>query len=272
MFCRNKKKRYLCTVINNKKNMNIKLHTPKSLKKGSGMTSLKQFVLSLFATTVSIALTFGTAAIIDYHKKQREKREIVMMVVYDMYNSLVSLEKRDSMIHEAMVSQLKIAQDTVKYSNLRFRMAGLMQRAGYTEITERIFSSSIETINTVGNAVFTENVASFYKMRQEYRASVCDSMFYEAGEGSIVSIKGVLNFDFYYYAILSSTLLHDMRMQFAACKRLMNVTDEHLAAYRKEREALENSLSDKACDMDSIEKKISKLQNQIDAAKKRYHW
>ena len=46
--------------------MNIKLHTPKSLKMGSGMSSLRQFLLSLFATTVSIALTFGTAAIIDH--------------------------------------------------------------------------------------------------------------------------------------------------------------------------------------------------------------
>lgn len=70
--------------------MNIKLHTPGSLKKGSGIGSLKQFLLSLFATTVSIALTFGTAAIIDYNKKQKEKREIVIMVMYDMHNSLQS--------------------------------------------------------------------------------------------------------------------------------------------------------------------------------------
>ena len=50
--------------------MNIKLHTPKSLKTGSGMSSMKQFMLSLLATTVSIALTFGTAAIIDYNKNK----------------------------------------------------------------------------------------------------------------------------------------------------------------------------------------------------------
>ena len=53
--------------------MNIKLHTPKSLKAGSGMATLKQFLLSLIATTVSIVLTFGTAAIIDNNKKQKEK-------------------------------------------------------------------------------------------------------------------------------------------------------------------------------------------------------
>ena len=55
--------------------MNIKLHTPKSLKNGSGMSSLKQFMLSLLATTVSIALTFGTAAVIDNLKKKEEERE-----------------------------------------------------------------------------------------------------------------------------------------------------------------------------------------------------
>ena len=75
--------------------MNIKLHTPKTLKNGSGMGSMKQFMLSLLATTVSIVLTFGTAAVIDSNKKQKEKREIVMMVMYDMYNSLQSVPRVD---------------------------------------------------------------------------------------------------------------------------------------------------------------------------------
>ena len=44
---------------------------------------MKQFLLSIVATSISIALTFGTAAILDYNKKQKEKREIVMMVMYD---------------------------------------------------------------------------------------------------------------------------------------------------------------------------------------------
>ena len=64
--------------------MNIKLHTPKSLKAGSGMATIKQFLLSIVATSISIALTFGTAAILDNNKKQKEKREIVMMEMYDI--------------------------------------------------------------------------------------------------------------------------------------------------------------------------------------------
>ena len=96
--------------------MNIKLHTPKSLKMGSGMSSLKQFLLSLFATSVSIALTFGTAAIIDYNAKQKEKREIVMMVMYDMYNTLQWVEKNDSLFHEAMLYQKKLAENPAEYN------------------------------------------------------------------------------------------------------------------------------------------------------------
>ncbi len=98
--------------------MNIKLHTPKSLKTGSGMATLKQFLLSLLATTVSIVLTFGTAAIIDNNKKQKEKREIVMMVMYDMYNSLQSVEKADSMLCKLMELQLQMAKDTAKFQQM----------------------------------------------------------------------------------------------------------------------------------------------------------
>ena len=153
--------------------MNIKLHTPKSLKTGSGMASTKQFLLSIVATSISIALTFGTAAIIDYKKKQSEKREIVMMVMYDMYNSLQSIERADSTILLAMDLQLQIAEDTSKFEALRYNLARLLPKAEYTETTERIFSSSIETINTVGNVLFTENVAEFYQNRQLYKTSIC---------------------------------------------------------------------------------------------------
>lgn len=61
--------------------INVKLHTPKTLKAGSGMSSAKQFMLSIIATTVSIVLTFGTAAIIDNHKKKAARKEMVMMVI-----------------------------------------------------------------------------------------------------------------------------------------------------------------------------------------------
>ena len=57
---------------------------------------------------------------------------------------------------------------------------------------EHIFSSSIETINTVGNVLFTENVAKFYLS----------------------------------YAILCNGFKDDMQHLFAQCQQMMDVSDE----------------------------------------------
>ena len=250
--------------------MNIKLHTPKSLKMGSGMASMKQFLLSLFATSVSIALTFGTAAIIDYKAKQKSKREIVMMVMYDMYNSLQSIQKADSTIQQAMDMQLQIAEDTTKFETLRYKFAQLIPKAEYTETTERIFSSSIETINTVGNVLFTENVAEFYQMRKFYKTSVCDSITNEIIRSKpFFSLKNSLNFDYSFRAVLSSGMLKDMQRKYAQCKQMMEVTDEDIDAYREQREQIDKSMRDDDASGDSLINRFIEIQSTIEAAKEK---
>ena len=232
------------------------------------MASLKQFLLSLFATTVSIALTFGTAAIIDYNKKQSEKREIVMMVMYDMYNSLKSVEKADSMICQSMDFQRQIAEDTTQFVKLRFKMAVFPLGNDYTETTERIFSSSIETINTVGNVLFTESVAKFYRNRQLYKTMVCDSLSNGITRNMpFTTIKGTLDYDYSDYALISCGILEDMQHLYALCKQMMEVTDEEIEAYRKEREQIEKGMSVEKEGADSVVNEIIELQRNINKLK-----
>ena len=250
--------------------MNIKLHTPKTLKNGSGMGSMKQFMLSLLATTVSIVLTFGTAAIIDNNKKQKEKREIVMMVMYDMYNSLQSVQRADSMIRESMELQLQIAKDTSKFNTLKFNMIHKVPRIEFTETTERIFSTSIETINTVGNVLFTENVAEFYQARKLYKAVICDSINNRmVCNMPFVSLKGTLDFDYSYEFIVSGEIRMSMQNLFAQCKRMMDVNDEEIEAYRLERKQLQEESADEFAIEDSIAKKILQLDQELREAKKK---
>ena len=250
--------------------MNIKLHTPKTLKNGSGMGSMKQFMLSLLATTVSIVLTFGTAAIIDSNKKQKEKREIVMMVMYDMYNSLQSIQRADSMIQELMELQLQIAKDTSKFNTLKFNMIHKVPRIEFTETTERIFSTSIETINTVGNVLFTENVAEFYQARKLYKAVICDSINNRmVCNMPFVSLKGTLDFDYSYEFIVSGEIRMNMQNLFAQCKRMMDVNDEEIEAYRLERKQLQEESADESAIEDSIAKKILQRDQELREAKKK---
>ena len=248
--------------------MNIKLHTPKSMKMGSGMASMKQFLLSLFATSVSIALTFGTAAIIDYNAKQKSKRQIVMMVMYDMYNSLQSIEKADSTIQQAIDMQLQIAEDSSKFDALRYNLTLLQPNAEYTETTEHIFSSSIETINTVGNVLFTENVAAFYQNRQIYKTMVCDSVLNEISQiVPFSTLKGTLDFNYMVYALTSSDILKDLQRLYAQCQQMMEVTDEDIEAYRKEREQIDKGMAEGDEAADSLINEIMQLQMIIDESK-----
>ena len=223
--------------------MNIKLHTPKSLKMGSGMSSGKQFLLSILATTVSIALTFGTAAIIDGNKKSQQKHEIVMMVMYDMYNSLKSAEQADSMIYRSMDIQRQIAEDTTRFATKRMELIQALPKMEYTDITERIFSSSIESINTVGNVLFTQNVADFYQSRQQYKTMVCDTINAELLWTPVLhSMNELLDFEYLYYGLVSAEILHDMKHLFAECKQMMDVSDEELEAYREQREQIKKKV------------------------------
>ena len=58
--------------------------------------NLRDFLMSLAATTVSIVLTFGTTAIIDRKKQREEKREMTLMIMFDMRESLDNLRQIDS--------------------------------------------------------------------------------------------------------------------------------------------------------------------------------
>ena len=253
--------------------MIIKLHTPKSLSSGSGMSSLKQFLLSLVATSISIALTFGTAGVLDHNKKQKEKRQMVMMVMYDLYNSLKMVEQADSMIRKSMDVQLAIAEDTSLYKKMRFSISYLLPKTDFTEATEHIFSSSIETINTLGNVLFTENVAEFYLRRQHYKTEICDSLAKEIyREMPSSRLKGLLDIDFFVYSWMSGAILDDMRQLFAECKQLMKVTDKDLEKYKKKRERLEAALPQTEEARDSIIKDITVIQQRLQKAKEKITW
>jgi hypothetical protein len=248
--------------------MNVKLHTPKSLKAGSGLSSLKQFLLSLFATTVSIALTFGTAGIIDYLKKQSEKREIVMMVMYDMYNSLEMVQRCDSSLIESIGLQLELAKDTTRFQKLWLRMAVCFPVVEYTETTERIFSSNIETINTVGNVLFTENVAEFYQTRRLYKTHIGDSIETQIKTIDIsASVKNALSFDYTNAYMISCGFVATMQSLFDQCKQMMDVSDADLQAYRKEREQIENNISDRDKQVMQGMNRYQQLKQSVDSAK-----
>ena len=220
--------------------MNVKIHTPKSLKMGSGMATLKQFLLSLVATTISIVLTFGTAAWLDDKKKEEARREMVMMILYDLAGSIEQAEQCDSMLREGFTLQLAVAENPKLLSENPFLFVKTTPYVNYTETVERIFSTNIETINTLGNVLFAENVSDIYRLRRQYKQDISDKYMaeFERAEG-FKQYEQVMAVPFASeYIYLSGILISEMKEKIAQCQQMMDVSDADLATYRQKREEM----------------------------------
>ena len=109
--------------------------------------NLRDFLMSLAATTVSIVLTFGTTAIIDRKKQREEKREMTLMIMFDMRESLDNLRQIDSDLKDLFDIQVDVLAHPGKLEKSYYDMATKVPFASYTTTTENIFRSSVETIS-----------------------------------------------------------------------------------------------------------------------------
>ena len=225
----------------------------------------KNFLLSLLATTISIVLTFGITAIINHKNERKEKRELVMMVMYDMSNSLQEIESVNSNLRESFDLQIQIAEDTSLFDYTTYlQLFSMVPMLNYNETVEHIFSSSIESINTIGNVLFVENVSEFYTLRRLYQTMICDSSKY----GSFETLESVLDNDYSQFIFPSEMLYQRMKQSFVQCQQMMNISDEEIETYRKQREEMDEEMRVKDITgtiTDSLNVKVSRLS----AAKKK---
>ncbi|MBR5083773.1 MAG: hypothetical protein IKX33_04165 [Prevotella sp.] len=97
---------------------------------------------------------------------------------------------------------------------------------------------------------------------------ICDSIASEIVQNApATTLKGTLDFDYSVYAITSSVILRDMQHLYALCKQMMEVSDEEIEAYRKEREQIDKGISESDEATDSIINEIMQLQKNIDESK-----
>ena len=169
-----------------------------------------------------------------------------------------------------MELQRQITEDTSKFETLRIQIATLIPTVDFTETTEQIVSSSIETINTVGNVLFTENVAKFYQVRERYKEFVCDSIQNAIlKEAPAASLKGILSFEYWFYALMSGSCRIDMQHLYTQCKEMMDVFDRQIAVYKEARLRMEKEGSGAATADDSRNEKILDLQKKIEEGRKK---
>ena len=196
----------------------------------------KNFLLTLLATTFSIILTFGTSAIIDRRHKAAAKKEMVMMILYDFDKTIEQVQKAESAIHQAKEVELEVARHPEYYDSLRFYImpAVTVTSEEFSETTEKIFSSNIETFNTLGNVNFVHEVSSFYNQRRSYQQQVLDEMRKDVLESEYdQSIESFLDIDFPLYYYTSYAYLKSIQTTRNRCMQMMKVSEEELKEFSR---------------------------------------
>lgn len=204
-------------------------------------TSMHNFLGTLAATTVSIVLTFGTTAIIDRQKQKAEKREMVMMVMYDMRESLKEIKVCDEGIKSFFDTQIDVIAHPQEFrsgfSGKMGILAASMPSLAYSATTENIFRSNVETIQTIGNILFVETVSLFYDSRALYKSIVSDP-FLEDAQKVFSSYEDLCDFDASGYPFYSFSYLRRMEECLEQCKLMMKVSDKELDVFNSQREKL----------------------------------
>lgn len=192
--------------------------------------ALSKFLMTLAATTVSIILTFGTTAIIDRKKQKVAKREMVLMVMYDMRESMKELEQCDSDIKAFFDAQVEALAHPKAYETNYAELAVHVPVMEYTTTTETIFRSNAETIQTIGNILFVETVSSFYDLRKRYKTEVAD-YFSNRALMAVEDYASLRDFDTDIYPFYSEAILRSMKKDLEQCKLMMKVTDKDLDVF-----------------------------------------
>ena len=197
----------------------------------------KQFLLTLLATTFSIILTFGTSAIIDRRHKEAAKKEMVMMIIYDFDKTIEQAQEAESAIHQAKEVELEVARHPEYFDSLRFYIMPAVTVASeeFSETTENIFSSNIETFNTLGNVNFVHEVSSFYSQRRSYQ-QVLDELkkkVLESGYAQYIENFLDIGFPTYYYT--SYSFLKSFQATRNRCMQMMKVSEEELKEFSNQR-------------------------------------
>ena len=207
----------------------------------------KQFLLTLLATTFSIILTFGTSAIIDRRHKEAAKKEMVMMIIYDFDKTIEQVQYVDSVFRQAFKAQQDAILHPEHFNSYysTFMTSVQLTYTEFSETTEMVFSSNIETFNTLGNVNFIHEVSAFYNLRRFYQENVMDEFKNEVyGSGIAQSLENLIKVSFPDHYINNLDCLINLKKIRNRCVQMMKVSEEELKEFSRLRSVVEDEVSE----------------------------
>ena len=233
--------------------MNVKVRMPKFGKKlRTKKYWIKELLMTILATSISIVLTFGSANLVEGHHKKQAQRRMAMMIIHDIDESIKQMEQVDSLLRKYHDLQFEVLEG--RYSE-SLGIASVMLASNdpsyikFAHTTEHIFTSNVDTWSTIGKVDFIDNVSGCYILREEYKTEVIDA-FHELVEPKdgheILKLDDLLAIKSEYYVACSSGLINEIKAANELNKRIMGISDKDYAKFNSKMIGYEQS------DIDSL--------------------
>ena len=150
--------------------MNAKFKMPKFGRDLTVKGWFKEVLMTFLGTTISIVLTFGTAAWLDHRQQIKNRRQTAMMVIANIEEFAQNMRNLDSTLVEwdstlvristlSRDSVLRLNDDEVQAFFSAIAVGVLLQR---DKTAENIFTNDISTWRDVSNLRFIRNVGECY--------------------------------------------------------------------------------------------------------------
>ncbi len=249
--------------------MNVKFKMPKFGRKLTGGSMMKELLLTILGTSISIVLTFGTAQYLEDQQKEQAQRQTAMMLIHDIDASVAIVEymaegeeKQKDAIQYVIdhFDQIDSLSEDTLYTAMTMLGTLFPEETYFDDSKEKIFSSSQDTWKNLDDVRFVDNMEQFYLSRQ-YLLNMCNNSFrwkYPISQKDyfkiVVQLHGQTSQNIYstvlkeilgdpkvkYYIDYSSYRMRALRQYAQSWKRLsdrnkfiMNIDDEELAEYVK---------------------------------------
>jgi len=244
--------------------MNVKFRMPKFQKMTTKGGIVREMTMTVIATSISIVLTFGTAAYIENRQKKEAGRQMAMMVIHDMDVNIEAFMEgaKDQGKNGELLDYLidhPDQIDSISADSLAMVWNYLLNDELFIidDSKEKIFNSSQETWKTIDNPMFIDLIQEFYLKRRFYQDYMKTERSFRTPITDEEEYAMMLNAPYYYLGYDRKqlrTLVSDKRVRLFAtyslsrkdymekaagdwqrmsdqCKFIMDISDEELKAY-----------------------------------------
>lgn len=169
---------------------------------------MQGFLISILGTTLSIALTFGTTALVNHYKKKAAQKQTAMLVIHDIDNTIEMLERakvRHEKNYEAAQYIMEFmdrpdAADSARFIEAIDQALNMLTRSerdnSLNEATEKLFTGGLDAWNNLDNMRFVENVQNFYYARRTWLDYTNTALSWKAPISEEELTAQVANYDY----------------------------------------------------------------------------